>query len=286
MSPIPVYDIKNFDLNTANSELYVNSFKNHFKAHPFVEKPHRHNFYLLVLFTHGSGFHEIDFNHYTIKRGSLFVIQPGQMHSWQLSTDCDGYIVFFAQELYNLYFGNKNVEEYAFLKSVNAQPEMVLEADMFEQVNWYFSRMFSESQSMQNGRLDIILNLLDTIQVLLARQFSTEEPHQSPLYNHKLRQFKMLLEQSFVNEKSPSYYAAQMNISPKHLNRICQTILGKTPTEIITARVILEAKRMLINPKKSISQVADVLNFVNYSHFTKLFKKQTGISPGEFRKIK
>jgi len=57
----PVYSIHNFKTDLGKKELYINTFTNHLKAHSFIEKPHRHNFYLLVLFTNGTGKHEIDF---------------------------------------------------------------------------------------------------------------------------------------------------------------------------------------------------------------------------------
>jgi AraC family transcriptional activator of pobA len=282
MAKIPVYAIQNFNYNAANSELYVNSFKNHLKEHSFIEKPHRHNFYLLVLFTHGSGVHEIDFDQYEIKKGSLFILQPGQIHHWKLSSEIQGYIVFYSQELYNLYFANKQIEDYSFFQ-LQSQPEIVLEENELREMEWYFSKMLEESQSTKSKRVDKILNLLDSINVNLSRKYISEDNHESHLYNYKIKEFKQILEHHFAKEKSPSFYASKMNISLKHLNRICKIILNKTATEIITNRVILEAKRLLINPNKSISQIADDLNFINYSYFAKLFKKQTGISPSEFR---
>lgn len=278
MKAIPVYAIQNFNFNVANSQLYVNSFKNHLFTHPFVEKPHRHNFYLLVLFTHGRGTHDIDFDRYTVEERSLFVLRPGQIHNWKLSADCEGYIVFFSPELYDFYFGNKQIEDHAF------DPQRILETEEFREICWYFQKMLDEAQNLKTKGVDKILNLLDTVLIGISRESTLEKQHGSHLYNHKIKAFGKLLEVHFHSQKSPSFYAGQMNISLKHLNRICKTILNKTATEIITARVMLEAKRLLVNPKKSVSQVADELGFVNYSYFSKLFKKQAGSSPGEFRR--
>lgn len=283
MSAIPIYAIKNFNFNVANSELYVNSFKNHLKAHHFIEKPHRHNFYLLVLFTHGSGIHTIDFDQYKINKGSVFIIQPGQIHHWELSEDCDGYIVFYSQELYNFYFRNKQIEDYSFFQPENSTPEILVSENELTDIEWYFSKMLEESQGNKNRRVDKILNLLDIIHVELSRKYTFENNHESHLYNHRLKEFEKLLDQHFITQKLPGFYASKMNISLKHLNRICKTIVNKTATEIIANRVILEAKRLLIHPNKSISQIADELQFVNYSYFTKMFKKKVGISPSDFR---
>lgn len=284
MKKSPIYDIHNFNCNAVNSDLYVNTFKNHLKEHSFIEKPHRHNFYLLVLFTNGTGIHEIDFDKYPIKKGSLFILQPGQIHNWSLSNDIDGYIVFYSQEIYNLYFGTKKIEDYLFYKSVKSNPEMYFEKNEFAEIEMYFKLMLSESESGKPKRNDKILNLLDSINIEISRKYLLDNNHKTAVYNHKINQFEKLIDTHFKIEKSPSFYASKMNITLKHLNRICKTILNKTATELITERVILEAKRLLIDKNKAISQVADELNYENYSYFAKLFKKETNNSPSEFRK--
>lgn len=283
MKDTPIYDIQNFNCNAVNSDLYVNTFKNHLQEHSFIEKPHRHNFYLLVLFTHGTGTHEIDFDIYDIKRGSLFVVQPGQIHNWKLSTDIDGFIVFYSQETYNLYFGNKKIEDYSIYQSVKSQPELFFEEDELQKIEVYFKLMNAQSDSGKAKQKDKILNLLDIINIEISRKYLPENNHKTPIYNHKINQFEKLIDIHFKTEKSPSFYASKMSITLKHLNRICKSILNKTATQLITERIILEAKRLLINKNKSISQIADELNFENYSYFAKLFKKENGISPSEFR---
>ena len=73
-----------------------------------------------------------------------------------------------------------------------------------------------------------------------------------------------------------------MSITLKHLNRISKNILNITITELITRRVILESKRIMVDKNKNIAQIADELGYSNYSYFSKLFKKNVGITPTEF----
>ena len=65
----------------------------------------------------------------------------------------------------------------------------------------------------------------------------------------------MLLEEYFKEEKAPSFYAEKLHITLKHLNRICNEILQKTATEVITDRVVLEIKRMLIDSIEKAKQI-------------------------------
>lgn len=283
MKKNPIYSIENFKAPLNIKDLYVNTFKKHLETHNFIEKPHRHTFYLLVLFTNGSGSHHIDFAKYNIKPGTLFVLQPGQIHHWELSADIEGYIIFYSQLLYNLYFGHKKIEDYPFYQSVMNRPDLIFEKDELAQIRPYFDLILKENLSSLLKKEDILLNLLDCIHIEISRKYLLNTHHISHTYNYKMHQFEQILEQYYATEKSPSYYAYKMNITLKHLNRISKEILNQTVTELITTRVVLEAKRLLINPKLSINQVAEVLGFDHYSYFTKLFKKQTGVTPSAFR---
>ena len=283
MRKYPIYNIQRFNCNSVNSDFYINTFKNHLLTHSFIEEPHRHNFYVLVFFTMGSGTHEVDFDRFVIQSGSIFVLQPGQMHHWNLSEDVDGYVVFYSQEMYNLYFGQKDIDSYPFYFSVSAKSEIVLTNQESVALQPLFQMMLQESQGNEILKQDKILNLLDVIHIELARKYNEQYVVETHSYNSKIKQFGQLLETKFIIEKTASFYANELNISLKHLNRICNEMLKKTTTQVITDRIILEAKRMLINKNLTVSEVAIRLGYEDYSYFVRLFKKNTGMTPAKFR---
>jgi AraC family transcriptional activator of pobA len=282
----PIYNIQRFNCTSVNSDLYINTFKNHLIDHSFVEEPHRHNSYVLVFFTKGSGTHEIDFDVFAIQPGSMFFLQPGQMHHWNLSDDVEGFVIFYSQEMYNLYFGQKTIADYSFYSSVDNKPEMVFEVSELKAILPYFESLIVETQSNQLLKQDKIMNLLDIIHIEIARKYSETHLHEAHSYNVKIKNFEVLLENNFKTEKAPFFYASQLNITLKHLNRICNEMLQKTTTEVITARIILEAKRMLMDKKFTVNEIATELGFDDYSYFTRLFKKHTGMTPTDFRTSK
>nr|WP_294922738.1 helix-turn-helix transcriptional regulator [uncultured Flavobacterium sp.] len=283
MKKYPVYSVENFSCNDIHREFYVNTFKEHLKSHSFVEEPHRHDSYLMVFFTDGSGIHEIDFDQFEIQKGSLFVLQPGQMHHWSLSNDIEGFVIIFSQELYNLYFGQKNINDYNFYHSIHNRPEMLFEAEEIAKILPYFKLLTEENKQQNNFQLDKMLNLLDCIHIEIARKYNETYSHQTHSYNIKINTFEKLLEQYFKEEKSPSFYADKLNITLKHLNRICNEILQKTATEVIMDRIILEIKRMLIDKQLAVNEVASAIGYDDYSYFSRVFKKHTGVSPKAFR---
>jgi AraC family transcriptional activator of pobA len=283
MKKYPVYSVQNFSCNDIHRDFYVNTFKEHLKSHSFVEEPHRHDSYLMVFFTNGSGIHEVDFDRFEIKKGSLFVLQPGQMHHWSLSEDIEGYVIIFSQELYNLYFGQKKINDYNFYNSILNQPEVLFEGEESSKILPYFNLLIQENNQNHRLQLDKMLNLLDCVHIEIARKYGETYSRQAHSYNVKISAFEVLLEKYFKTQKLPSFYADQLYITLKHLNRICNEILQKTATEVIMDRVILEIKRMLIDKQLAVNEVAYAVGYEDYSYFSRLFKKQTGISPTEFR---
>lgn len=285
MKKYPIYGVQNFSCNEVHRDFYVNIFKEHLKSHSFIEEPHRHDSYLMVFFTNGSGMHEIDFDRFEIKKGSLFVMQPGQIHHWSLSDDIEGFVIIFSQERYNLYFGQKKINDYNFYHSIHNRPEIIFEEHEIAKILPYFDLLIQENQQKNKLQLDKMLNLLDSIHIEISRKYSETYSHQAHSYNIKINKFEMLLEKYFRVEKRPSFYAEKLNITLKHLNRICNEILEKTVTEVIMDRVILEIKRMLVDKELAVNEVAFKVGYEDYSYFSRIFKKQTGFSPTEFRNI-
>lgn len=95
--------------------------------------------------------------------------------------------------------------------------------------------------------------------------------------------FLQLVEQHFKRERSVSYYADRIAVTPKHLSSVIKECSGRTAGDWIDQYVVMEAKIMLSGSDKSIKQIASELNFPNQSFFGKYFKHHTGQSPRQYR---
>jgi AraC family transcriptional regulator, transcriptional activator of pobA len=94
----------------------------------------------------------------------------------------------------------------------------------------------------------------------------------------------MLIEKHFNELRLPKQYAALLFITANHLNALCKEMLGKTAGDLIRERIILEAKRLLTNADMTVTQIAYELNYKDNSYFNRFFKKETGLTPDDFRK--
>lgn len=143
---------------------------------------------------------------------------------------------------------------------------------------------FSErkQEKLFNSILKESCNTLVTLVIsqYLAQSKNTDSHSRFELIT---KSFKSLLERDFVKIKSPGAYAECLNISTPYLNECVKTVTGNPVSFLIQQRVILEAKRLLCYSDKSIKEIAAELGYDDYSYFTRLFVKVTGMTPLNFR---
>lgn len=285
---IPVLKIDQFRESKPLNNFYVNLFSNHIALNrQLISKPHSHNFYLCVLFTAGSGIHEIDFNTYTINPGKVFFLKPGQTHFWKFNSKPEGYIFFHSQEFYEMQFLNHKLNSFPFYYSYQNPPVLDLDKNNQNLLPLKFKELFKEYQ--QNNLLKDLKtkNLISDIYIELTRVYtagSKEDNLISSRYSTILEALETLIDTHFYTEKLPKFYASQLNITTKHLNRVVKQTINKTTNQLISERILLEAKRLIVHSNNNLTNVSHTLEFSDYAYFSKFFKSKTGVTPLAFKK--
>jgi len=275
-----VYEINDFDTKNANDKFYFNTLAEHFSKHPFVTKPHRHDFYIIVYFSSGTGIHTIDFMKYIVSPGSIFFLFPGQVHNWSLSPETEGRILFFKKEFIEDYF-NKKITSFPLFHA-KYQLHQIDNKKIKEQLSGLLEDVEREYQN-ESVSLEVIRDYLDILIIKLGFLFlSSENISSSPGIWH-IQKLDELIDESYMEHRPPAFYAKELNFSVKYLNDLCKKYLNKTTSQLIHDRIILEAKRLLTHDDLSIKEIADRLNFEDHAYFTRLFKKIVGTTPGAFR---
>lgn len=285
---IPVLNINQFKESEFLNAVYVNSISNHIQLNKIlINKPHSHNFYLCVLFTEGTGIHEIDFNSYNIKPGKVFFLKPGQTHFWKFETPPEGFIFFHSQEFYELKFLNHTLQSFPFFYSYQNPPVLELTPKQLHQLNLKFQEVYKEY--LHNNLLKElkIVNSLNNIYIELTRAYTVNinlEKINSSKNSNILAALENLIDTHFYQEKFPKFYADKLSITTKHLNRIVKKSIDKTTNQLISERIILEAKRLIVHSHDNLANIAYTLEFSDYAYFSKFFKSRTDMTPLEFRK--
>lgn len=118
------------------------------------------------------------------------------------------------------------------------------------------------------------------------------------IYNRKLMNLKttvghkheifirliQLIDAHYTEERGVEFYADKLCLSPKYLSALSKSVCGFTVQELIFKSIIRKSISLLKNTQKNIQEISDFFNFPNASYFGTFFKKQTGMSPQQYRK--
>jgi len=282
---IPVYDICKLS-DFQQDDMLISRFGIYLEKHKDLHFPHKHTFYHLVLFTKGGGTHAIDFRTFPVLPYQIYFMVPGQVHSWSFEGEVDGYVIHFSEDFFRSFLlANDYLAQFPFFSGDIEDQVINIRKELQSKVGSLFEDIIAESEKPGRMGIDLIRSLLLQVFILLMRTGYDQTEKQNSTYNHTLlKNFRQLVEKNFGTLRLPKEYAELLYITPNHLNAICNDMLGVSAGEVIRNRVLLEAKRLLINLDLNISEIGYRLNFNDNSYFTKFFKKYTGQLPEEFRK--
>jgi AraC family transcriptional activator of pobA len=242
--------------------------------------PHRHNFYMVCLVIRGSGIHVIDFEKIDIIPNRIFFLKPEQVHFWDVSTGSKFAVLQFSAEFLSSLFPYDNIPA-IHRNSTSFFDIPVEKTEIFYEI---FKKVETES-SVPDKFSDGIIQaqtfiLLNEIERLIS---SADSPAFKSNKFEILNKFKKLLNDRYKEVTSISGFASLLNITPNYLNIIVKETIGTTANNLMHERIILEAKRLLIQKNSDITQIAYDLGFKDASYFARFFKRFTGQSPSDFR---
>lgn len=266
-------------------DVVAEPFGAYYKKHTKLHVAHRHSFYHLVIFTKGKGQHTIDFERFEVAVGQMYFMKPGQVHSWDFAGGVDGYVINFPEDLFTGFLADSRyLDSFPFLRGVAADSVIQLDGDTQKEAVAIIKQIVKEVANDSSYRTDMIRAYLLALFVLVNRTIHVPA-NGSPLQQQALlNDYQRFVEVHFAEKRLPKEYAAMLHITPNYLNALCKQLTGKSAGEIIRDRILLEAKRLLINAKYSMMDIAMQLSFTDSPHFSRFFKKYTNQTPEAFRK--
>ena len=251
------------------------------RSDDFVKYPHRHKFYEILWIKEGKGDHIVDFISYPIKNNSIIFLTPGKVH--QLDTkNKKGFLLVFTQDFLSQILSPLENNFFSLFYPFDNIPFIFPSKKELHKLNIMFELIIHE---YKNEPYDpFILQTHLKAFLLHSQRIKIKKETVLPEKNHEiLIQLFRLIEIFYKKEKSTSFYADKLNFSLKNINKITKIRLGKTVIRLLHDRLILEAKRELFFGKQNIKEIAYILGFNDPAYFTRFFKKETKITPDQFK---
>lgn len=212
------------------------------------------------------------------------MLGPGQVHSWSLSEDVEGDILFFSRDFFEGYFARKRLSDYPLFGPGHQLLNTLQNLEAVRPIRNIFSEIGKEYQSGHIRSQDLIRDYLDILINRISEYIQPSVGLAADTGSWQVRALQALIDVHYLQHYTPADYAAALNLSVKYLNELSQRYLGKTTTQLIHERIILEAKRLLAHGQVTVSAVALQLNFEDNSYFSRLFRKVTGMPPEQWRR--
>ena len=247
-----------------------------------VDYPFMIDMYVCCICSQGESRGRINLIPYILKGLGIGINTPGQLlEHYSISKDFQGICILMSKDFITNLGLPYNFHTYM---SLQENPVLPLKESQFEALMSYCSMVRKLFEINHPNKLDIIKHLTCAFFYGIGYYFHQTAESKSLTNEEALMQnFLKEVQLSYKQERKVLYYADRLHLSAGYLSTLIKKFSGKTAAEWIDDYVILEAKALLKSTNMTIQQISDELNFPSQSFFGKYFKRQTGLSPKEYK---
>jgi AraC family transcriptional activator of pobA len=278
---IPVYSLKADD--SGNKQFRIYNYKGDFPDRSEVLVPHRKDYYLLVFIRLGGGRQWIDMNPYTLKDNTIYLMAPNQVIVKEEMVQLTSTGIAFTKDFLAVQ-ENMSLMMLPIIKNPESVHELMLKEKDIVFVEDIIAKITFEYQNPSEWQHQMLGAYLIVLLTYLSRIYS-EQLSENDISTDKtlLKNFLTKVNDCFSELHEVSDYASLLNISPGHLSESIKNQSGRPAIKHIHDRLIMESRRLLMHTDSSIKEIAYNLGFTDASYFNRFFKRETGLTPVEYR---
>ncbi|MFJ7566207.1 helix-turn-helix domain-containing protein [Herminiimonas sp. NPDC097707] len=253
-----------------------------------LRQSQRVDFHMLLYVTQGRCTHIVDFEPLACERGTLLVLNPGQMQRFDTkSTDWEGWLVIFRPEFLPARVSTTVIGQHnAPHQLADLSVHRTLSVSEQEAVTEGIERMAADARLHANANVlhPLLRHQLLALLFRLHLIWAKAEPAAAPVLLQRFRRYRLAVEDELHHLHQVADYAKLIGCSQKSLQRATLDVAGVSAKAFLSQRIVLEAKRLLAHSGQSVSDIADKLGFDEATNFVKFFRREAGMAPGDFRR--
>ena len=281
-TPVPVYSVEPDEV-TGSDQFRVYNYEGSLLNQADLLIPHRKDHYLLVFIRRGYGRQWIDMTSYPLKENTIYFTGPDQVIVKEELKQLWSTGIAFTEEFLALQ-ESTSLKKLPLIENPYDGHELRLTASDVDFVEDLLAKISMESRSNGEWKYRMLSAYLTVLLTYLSRlyteQFRGDEPSADKLL---LKTFQAKIEDCFRERHEVSDYASQLNLSTGHLSEVVKAQSGKPAIKHIHERLVLEARRLLFHTHQPLKEIAFDLGFSEASYFNRFFKRETGLTPADYR---
>ena len=268
--------------------IHIETIASRSSVHDWTIRAHRHrNLFQVLLIEKGGGEMSFETSHAKFSAPSVILVPATTAHGFRFTPKVtDGWVVSFTEDVADA-LGDQSGEALGRLNAVATNPLLPL-ADESEtrRLSMLCADLHEESALAREGYRLAMRGLLALVAIEVVRLAVSRARSGAVTLSRsdaRVDELRRLVDQHFRSERLISFYAEKLAMTPDRLNDHVKRATGVTAGHLIRQRVLTEAKRQLVFTNLAIHEIAYDLAFSDPSHFTRFFRKQTGMTPQAFR---
>ncbi|AUD02815.1 AraC family transcriptional regulator [Spirosoma pollinicola] len=279
---IPVYHLEPDEI-AGNRNFRVYTFDGTFPNQSELLVPHRKDHYLIVFIRRAGSRQWIDMTPYVLKDNTVYFTGPNHIIVKEEFTQLWSTGIAFTNEFLSLQ-ENASLSKLPLIQNPHNGHELLLtEADVnfvediLDKITIEYQHSSEWQQRMLTAYLTVLLTYLSR---LYTEQFTENDTSIDKLL---LKDFQAKIDECFRELHEVGDYASLLHISAGHLSEVVKTQSGKPAIKHIHDRLVMEARRLLFHTHHSLKEIAFELGFSDASYFSRFVKRETGVTPAEYR---
>jgi AraC family transcriptional regulator, transcriptional activator of pobA len=221
----------------------------------------------------------------TLRAPALVIVPPLTVHSFQFGKQTDGLVVTFAAGLAREIFrDSRSLSEILERPAASGFQRGQLAATDLKHLAMMLLRESSRAAAGRDTALHGLLTALLTNLLRISEGAAVPAPGAANREREMVARFREAVERRYRAHLGVAAYAREIGTSEAALRKACIKVGGQSPTELIHARMLIEAERQLRYTGMSITQIAYYLGFDDPAYFSRFFTKGMGASPRSFRR--
>ena len=256
--------------------LHVERIRDRAAGFDWTITPHRHpHLHQFLLLLSGDVLIAIDGETFTPASPVLLSVPSGAVHGFRFSIGTEGYVVTIPVATLTDLLGS-GTEEGRRLRSAR----LVVPPATFHGA---FERLYTEHRGRHVARAKMLTAQITQIACEVLRFMPRPILGDVGAMDPRVARLIDLLAVDGPAKRSVEDYAAQLNLSSRHLARLCVAAVGATPAALIEAATMHEARRLLAYTRAPIAEIGLGLGFEDASYFSRAFRRHVGRSPRDYR---